>query len=210
MEAGDPAPGRRRRESPRDVRSRACAPRPPRRALEPAEAIGVGDLVDPAACSGSSRAGWRRRPRRSATITWCSIGADRARYAGHLVELAGRGSLPPTALSGVGMVSLRSLLGRRIVRILDSSRSLSTRAGRRAVAAALIAGIARDAARGAARRQRGEEGSQGGAPRRSKRRSPTPRRRPTTTGQSMARSSTLTGKPVPGATVFISLRLMDT
>ncbi|SIO61105.1 Signal transducer regulating beta-lactamase production, contains metallopeptidase domain [Singulisphaera sp. GP187] len=68
-------------------------------------------------------------------------GADRARYAGHLVELAGR-ALPPTALSGVGISSLRSLLGQRVVRILDSSRSLSTRAGRRTVAAALIAGIA--------------------------------------------------------------------
>ena len=68
-------------------------------------------------------------------------GADRARYAGHLVELAGRAS-PPTALSGVGIISIRSLLGQRVVRILDSSRSLSTRAGRRAVAAALIAGIA--------------------------------------------------------------------
>jgi beta-lactamase regulating signal transducer with metallopeptidase domain/protocatechuate 3,4-dioxygenase beta subunit len=68
-------------------------------------------------------------------------GADRARYAGHLVELAGR-ALPLTALSGVGIISLRSLLGQRVVRILDSSRALSTRAGRRAVAAALIAGIA--------------------------------------------------------------------
>ena len=42
----------------------------------------------------------------------------------------------------MGIISLRSLLGQRVVRILDSSRSLSTRAGRRAVAAALIAGIA--------------------------------------------------------------------
>jgi len=68
-------------------------------------------------------------------------GADRARYAGHLVELAGR-ALPPTALSGVGMISLRSLLARRVVRILDPSRRLSTRAGRQAVAASLLAGLA--------------------------------------------------------------------
>ena len=40
------------------------------------------------------------------------------------------------------MVSLRSLLGRRIVRILDPSRSLSTRAGTRAVLATLAAGFA--------------------------------------------------------------------
>jgi beta-lactamase regulating signal transducer with metallopeptidase domain/protocatechuate 3,4-dioxygenase beta subunit len=68
-------------------------------------------------------------------------GGDRAGYAGHLVELAGR-ALPPTAITGVGMISLRSLLARRVVRILDSSRSLSTCAGRRAVAASLLMGLA--------------------------------------------------------------------
>ncbi|MHB1558389.1 MAG: M56 family metallopeptidase [Isosphaeraceae bacterium] len=70
-----------------------------------------------------------------------AFGADRTQYAGHLLELAGR-TLPPLAPSGVGMISLPSMLGRRIRRILDSSRQLSTRAGRRAVAATLIAGLA--------------------------------------------------------------------
>ena len=70
-----------------------------------------------------------------------ALGADRGRYAGHLLELAER-RLPPLAPSGVGMISLRSLLARRIERILDSTRSLSTRAGRRTIAATLLAGLA--------------------------------------------------------------------
>ncbi len=69
------------------------------------------------------------------------FGSDRARYAGHLLELAGR-TLPPAALAGVGMVSLRSLLARRVVRILDTSRCLSTRLGARACLAMLAAGFA--------------------------------------------------------------------
>jgi beta-lactamase regulating signal transducer with metallopeptidase domain len=69
------------------------------------------------------------------------FGGDRARYAGHLLDLAGRG-LAPAAPVGVGMVSLRSLLARRIVRILDPSRPLSTQAGTRAVLATLAAGLA--------------------------------------------------------------------
>jgi hypothetical protein len=68
------------------------------------------------------------------------FGADRARYAGHLVDLAWRG-LPPVAPAGVGMVSLRSMLARRIVRLLDTSRSFSTQAGARAIAAMLIIGV---------------------------------------------------------------------
>ena len=68
-------------------------------------------------------------------------GGDRARYAGLLLELAGR-ALPPLSPVGVGMVSLRSLLARRVVRILDSSRALSTHAGRTAVLATLLAGAA--------------------------------------------------------------------
>src|SRR5262249_59487609 len=68
-------------------------------------------------------------------------GADRGRYAGHLLELAER-RLPPLAPSAVGMISLRSLLARRIARILDSTRALSTRAGRRTIAATLLAGLA--------------------------------------------------------------------
>ena len=69
------------------------------------------------------------------------FGADRTRYAGHLLELAGR-ALPPAAPAGVGMIALRSMLARRIVRLLDTSRSLSTRAGTRAVLAMLIVGLA--------------------------------------------------------------------
>ncbi len=68
-------------------------------------------------------------------------GAERASYAGHLLELAGR-ALPPSAPASVGMVSLRSMLARRIVRILDTSRSLSTRAGRRAVVVMIAVGLA--------------------------------------------------------------------
>jgi beta-lactamase regulating signal transducer with metallopeptidase domain len=67
-------------------------------------------------------------------------GADRARYAGLLLDLAKR-NLPPLAPSAVGIISLRSLLARRVTRILDSSRTLSTRAGARAVAATLLAGL---------------------------------------------------------------------
>jgi beta-lactamase regulating signal transducer with metallopeptidase domain len=70
-----------------------------------------------------------------------AFGADRGRYAGYLLELAGR-RLPPLAPSGVGMISLSSLLARRIARILDSTRSLSTRAGRRTLTATLLAGLA--------------------------------------------------------------------
>jgi beta-lactamase regulating signal transducer with metallopeptidase domain len=68
-------------------------------------------------------------------------GAERAHYAGHLLELAGR-ALPPSAPASVGMISFRSMLARRIVRILDTSRALSTRAGTRAVLAMLICGLA--------------------------------------------------------------------
>jgi len=68
------------------------------------------------------------------------FGADRASYAGLLLELAGR-SLPPLSPTGVGMISLRSLLARRVVRIMDSSRTLSTRAGTRAVLMTLFAGL---------------------------------------------------------------------
>jgi len=68
------------------------------------------------------------------------FGADRARYAGHLLDLARR-ALPPVTPSAVGMVSLRTMLARRVVRILDTSRSLSTRAGKRAVLTMLTVGI---------------------------------------------------------------------
>ena len=69
------------------------------------------------------------------------FGADRTRYADHLLQLAGR-ALPPVAPASVGMISLRSMLAQRVVRILDTSRSLSTRAGKPAVAAMFTLGLA--------------------------------------------------------------------
>lgn len=68
------------------------------------------------------------------------FGADRARYAGHLLELAERRMLPLIP-AGVGMVSLRSMLARRVTRILDSSRVLSTKASTRALTATLLIGL---------------------------------------------------------------------
>ncbi len=68
-------------------------------------------------------------------------GAKRSAYAGHLLELAGR-SLPPIAPASVGMVSLRSLLARRVIRILDTSRAISTRAGTRAIVVMVAVGAA--------------------------------------------------------------------
>jgi beta-lactamase regulating signal transducer with metallopeptidase domain len=70
-----------------------------------------------------------------------NFGADRARYANRLVALAGRG-LPPPSPAAVGMIALRSMLARRVVRILDTTRSPSTSAGRRAMAATLSLGFA--------------------------------------------------------------------
>ncbi len=68
------------------------------------------------------------------------LGADRARYASHLLDLAER-MVPPRIPMGIGMIAPRSLLAARIVRILDTSRSLSTRAGRRHVVGILLLGI---------------------------------------------------------------------
>jgi beta-lactamase regulating signal transducer with metallopeptidase domain/protocatechuate 3,4-dioxygenase beta subunit len=68
------------------------------------------------------------------------FGADRAQYAGLLLELAER-TMMPLAPAGLGMFSLRSFPARRIMRILDQSRRLSTRVGALAVAATLLAGL---------------------------------------------------------------------
>jgi len=70
-----------------------------------------------------------------------AFGADRARYAGHLLEVAKR-TLPLFAPGAVAMISLRSLLARRVSRILDSSRGLSTRVSARIIATTLLAGLA--------------------------------------------------------------------
>ena len=120
------------------------------------------------------------------------FGADRARYAGHLLELAGR-ALPPVSPAGVGMVSLRSMLARRIVRLLDTSRSLSTRAGTRAVLAMLAAGLAGTLFAGPARRgQRSERGAGHRRGRRNRHR----KTRPSAVRSSVPRESR------PGATVI--------
>jgi beta-lactamase regulating signal transducer with metallopeptidase domain/uncharacterized GH25 family protein len=56
------------------------------------------------------------------------LGGDREGYARRLVDLAELSALPAGA-AGVAMVSLRSILAKRVARIMDTSRSLSTRAG---------------------------------------------------------------------------------
>ena len=55
-------------------------------------------------------------------------GGDRQAYAHRLVDIAELSSAQ-VAAAVVGIVSLRSLLAKRVARILDTSRSLSTRAG---------------------------------------------------------------------------------
>lgn len=55
-------------------------------------------------------------------------GGDRQAYAHRLVDIAELSSAP-VAAAVVGIVSLRSLLAKRVARILDTSRSLSTRVG---------------------------------------------------------------------------------
>jgi S1-C subfamily serine protease len=67
-------------------------------------------------------------------------GGDRAEYANRLVDVAELSSVP-MASAGVAIVSLRSMLAVRVARIMDSSRSLSTRASRLLVALALTGGF---------------------------------------------------------------------
>ncbi len=68
-------------------------------------------------------------------------GGDRSGYAGLLLDLAER-TLPPASAAGVGMFASRSSLGRRVRRILDATRPLSTAAGKRTVAATAAIGLA--------------------------------------------------------------------
>ena len=56
------------------------------------------------------------------------FGGNREDYANSLVDIAAL-YVQPMAITGVGIVSLRSMLGQRVGRILDTSRSLSTRVG---------------------------------------------------------------------------------
>ena len=63
-----------------------------------------------------------------------ALGLDRAAYAHSLVDVAER--LQPHwsgTAAALGMVTLRSALGRRVERILDTRRVLSVRAGSRSV-----------------------------------------------------------------------------
>lgn len=74
-----------------------------------------------------------------------STGADRHDYAHRLVdiaELSADVSAAAVAAAGVGIVSLRSILARRVERILDTSRSLSTRVGNLLMIAVITVGMA--------------------------------------------------------------------
>ena len=68
------------------------------------------------------------------------FGGDRVAYARGLLEIAELSS-PPVGAAGVAMVSLRSILARRVMRIVDSSRSLSTRAGNLVLAIVIVGGL---------------------------------------------------------------------
>jgi protocatechuate 3,4-dioxygenase beta subunit len=68
------------------------------------------------------------------------FGGDRREYAHRLVDIAEL-SVAPVAAAGVGIVSLRSMLAARVARIMDTSRSLSTRVGHVLLAIVLICGL---------------------------------------------------------------------
>jgi len=67
-------------------------------------------------------------------------GGDRRAYARGLVSIAELSS-SSLAAAGVGIVSFRSMLARRIARIMDTSRSLSTRAGYLCLALVIVGGL---------------------------------------------------------------------
>ncbi len=68
------------------------------------------------------------------------FGGDRQQYAHRLVDIAEL-STAPVAPAGVGIVSLRSMLAKRVQRIMDTSRSLSTRVGSVLLFVVLVAGL---------------------------------------------------------------------
>jgi beta-lactamase regulating signal transducer with metallopeptidase domain/protocatechuate 3,4-dioxygenase beta subunit len=68
------------------------------------------------------------------------LGGDRRNYAYRLCDIAEL-SLAPFAPAGVGIVSLRSMLAQRVARIMDTSRSLSTRVGGALLAVVLAGGL---------------------------------------------------------------------
>jgi len=69
------------------------------------------------------------------------LGFDSRAYARRLADVAERHSIPVSA-AAVAVVSLRSWLGRRVVRILDSSRRLSTRVGPRLIVTVGVVAVA--------------------------------------------------------------------
>ena len=72
------------------------------------------------------------------------FGGDRERYATQLVDIAELStdvSAAAVATAGVGIVALRSMLARRVERIMDGSRELSTRVGGLLLLLVLIAGL---------------------------------------------------------------------
>lgn len=66
------------------------------------------------------------------------LGCDRAAYATRLVDLAERQQRWASPVGAVGVVSLRSAVGERVERVLDSTRRISIRTGARRVAAIAI------------------------------------------------------------------------
>jgi beta-lactamase regulating signal transducer with metallopeptidase domain len=68
------------------------------------------------------------------------LGGNREEYAHRLVDIAELCSVPVGA-AGVAMVSLRSILAQRVGRILDTSRSLSTRDGNLLLALVIAVGL---------------------------------------------------------------------
>lgn len=68
------------------------------------------------------------------------FGGDREDYANRLVGIAEL-STARIAPAGVGVVSLRSMLSGRVTRILDTSRTLSTRVGNLILAIVLACGL---------------------------------------------------------------------
>lgn len=69
------------------------------------------------------------------------FGGDRTEYAHQLADIAER-RLVPSMVLGVGMMSLRSMLGRRVARIMDGSRALSTRVGNLLIVVVFLGGFA--------------------------------------------------------------------
>ncbi|WP_425398743.1 M56 family metallopeptidase [Aeoliella sp.] len=67
-------------------------------------------------------------------------GGDRQQYAHRLVDIAEL-STSPLAKAGVGIVSLRSMLARRVSRIMDTSRTLSTRVSNLLLVFVIVSGV---------------------------------------------------------------------